>query len=107
VTTASSGSYSTSTSSAASTASTRDPATTAATISPEKRTTSPARKGRANFASSAGNGGPNIPRSRSWAVKTWAFSAAGEMSMPAMRACASGERTKVTCSASSKGRFST
>src|SRR6266852_3526920 len=79
-------------------------------MSPTKRTRSTARNGCPMLGLMPGNaGGPNTPRSRSAAVKTCTFGSASAAlaSTPVMAACASSERTNVTLSAPSRGRFST
>ena len=108
-TTTGSGSYSTATSSAASTPVARSGLTTTATMSPTKRTTSLATTGRLIRCSSTGIGGGPVVTSMSSPVKTCTSgsASAADVSTPTTRACARSERTNVTVSAPSSGRFST
>src|SRR5262245_60136982 len=107
---AGSASYSTTTSSAASAPVARSSLTTTATMSPTKRAVSTATGGRLIAVSRPGSGGgPKGGASTAAPAKTWTpgSSSAALPSTLAMRAWGRIERTNVTASAPSRGRFST
>ena len=79
-------------------------------MSPTKRTTSLAKNGRTILSLIPGiGGGGKAPSSTSAAVKTCAPGtlATADVSIPTMRACATGDRTNVAWSAPGTSWFST